>query len=548
MQDRDVIKNLLARRGDMDSTYNHWSSLYQELRDFVSPASGRFALGENPNKSARNKKVIDSTAGIGLRTLKSGLMAGMTSPSRPWFRLAAGDEDAQDDPEAQAWAYRVRSTMFDVFRASNVYRMLNTCYNDVGLFGTFGGLIVPDFDTVIKCHSFPIGSFRIENGASGRAEYLHRDVKMTVGQVVKMFGVEACSRQVRDAFGKGNLHQPVTVRQAIEPRTGRDSFSPLSRDMPFASYYWEAGESDRLLQESGYEVNPILAPRWETVDYEPYSISSPGMDALGDAIQLQVQHRDKALANQKSYNPPLQGPGGVRARTLPGGVTTIDTHDIQKGGLRPIYQVQPDVSGLVMDIQETQHRIRDAFFVPLFLMTAESDRRQITAREIAERHEEKLLALGPVLESLDHSLLQPLIETTFHYMQKAGMIPPPPDSIAGKPVNIEYISALAQAQRAVGVAPMERTIGFAATLEQIQPGAMDNIDGDQTIREFSEQIGAPPDMMRAPQDVAKMRQSRAQAAQQQQMLEQAQPLANAAKLVSEASARGVEGIQSGSPI
>jgi Bacteriophage head to tail connecting protein len=34
-------------------------------------------------------------------------------------------------------------------------------------------------------------------------------------------------------------------------------------------------------------------------------------------------------------------------------------------------------------------RIKRAFYADLFLMMAESDRREITAREIDERHEEK---------------------------------------------------------------------------------------------------------------------------------------------------------------
>ena len=45
-----------------------------------------------------------------------------------------------------------------------------------------------------------------------------------------------------------------------------------------------------------------------------------------------------------------------------------------------------------------------------------SDRRQITAREIEERHEEKLLMLGPVLERLNDELLRPLIDRTFNIM------------------------------------------------------------------------------------------------------------------------------------
>jgi len=52
-----------------------------------------------------------------------------------------------------------------------------------------------------------------------------------------------------------------------------------------------------------------------------------------------------------------------------------------------------------------ENRIERSFYVDLFLMLANSDRRQITAREIEERHEEKMLMLGPVLQRLNDELL-----------------------------------------------------------------------------------------------------------------------------------------------
>ena len=64
-------------------------------------------------------------------------------------------------------------------------------------------------------------------------------------------------------------------------------------------------------------------------------------------------------------------------------------------------------------IRDKENRIQRAFYEDLFLMLANSDRRQITAREIAERHEEKLLMLGPVLERIHGELLDPLIDVTF---------------------------------------------------------------------------------------------------------------------------------------
>ena len=50
--------------------------------------------------------------------------------------------------------------------------------------------------------------------------------------------------------------------------------------------------------------------------------------------------------------------------------------------------------------------INACFFADLFLMLANQTDTRMTATEVAERHEEKLLMLGPVLERL--SQLRPL--------------------------------------------------------------------------------------------------------------------------------------------
>lgn len=455
-----------------------------------------------------------------------------------------------DDPDVQKWAKVVEGRMYEVLRGSNAYRMLERCYDNLGLYGTFGAMIVADFENIIHCHSFPMGRYRIAVGDKGRVEYLHRDIPMTRANVVEMFGRENCSPELLRSFDANRLHEKVTICHAVEKRVDRDPMSPLSTDKPYASFYWEKGKQS-FLQVSGFGINPLLVPRWHSVEDEPFSVTCPAMEALGDAVQLQGQHRDKAIAIKKSYDPPLvsgANSSAVMYRNVPGGITTTQTSDLRTGGLRSIYDVQTRIDHLMMDISDTQGRIKSAFFTDLFLMTSGSDRRQVTAREIAERHEEKLLVLGPVLEALDHDLLQPLIQATFFHMQEADALPPAPESIGGRPIKVEYISALAQAQKAVGVAPMERTIGFAASLEQMIPGTMDNIDGDIALREFSKQVGGNPTMMADPDDVAAKRKARAEQAQQAEMMQNAQPLAQAASLVSEMSERGAEGIQRGAPL
>jgi len=133
-------------------------------------------------------------------------------------------------------------------------------------------------------------------------------------------------------------------------------------------------------------------------------------------------------------------------------------------------------------------------------------------------------------------------------MVEADIVPEAPEALVGMPIKVEYVSLLAQAQKAVGVAAIERTLGFAGSLAQLKPEVIDNLDGDAMLREFVDQVGPPPNTLTSPDDVAKIRQGRARQAEQQQLLEAAEPMANAAKLISEANARGAEALQRGAPL
>ena len=81
----------------------------------------------------------------------------------------------------------------------------------------------------------------------------------------------------------------------------------------------------------------------------------------------------------------MVGPPSLRnepASLLPGGITYVA--DPSGQSFRPAMEVRIDLSHLGQDIAEVQGRIKQAFYADLFLMMAESDRREITAREIDE--------------------------------------------------------------------------------------------------------------------------------------------------------------------
>ena len=170
-------------------------------------------------------------------------------------------------------------------------------------------------------------------------------------------------------------------------------------------------------------------------------------------------------------------------------------------------------------------------------MLTEIDRAQITATEIAERKEEKMLMLGPVLERLNNELLDPIIDRTFAVAQRKGILPPPPPELEDAELEVEYISILAQAQKAVSTLSIESTVAFAGNLAEVWPDAPYKIDPMQAVDEYAKAKGASPKIIRS-DDEAEERFS--EAMQQQQAAAAAEMAGSAADTAQTLSDTDVE--------
>jgi hypothetical protein len=93
---------------------------------------------------------------------------------------------------------------------------------------------------------------------------------------------------------------------------------------------------------------------------------------------------------------------------------------------------------------------------------------------------------------------------------------------------------MAQAQKLVATAGIERFVGFAGNLAQAYPEILDKIDMDQVVDEYGDMLGVPQKIVRPEEVVAAIRQQRAEAAQRQQMADNLAQAAQGAKLLSEA--------------
>lgn len=522
---------LVQRWSALKSERSSWFGHYQELSDFILPRSGRFFSQDRNNGKKRHNNIYDNTGTKALRVLAAGMMAGLTSPARPWFRLETPDKALNSHPAVKLWLSQVTGLMLTIFAKSNTYRALHSGYEELGCFGTMSNIIMPDYKNVIHHYPLTTGEYCIAQDWKGNVVTLYREFQKTVGEMVTEFGKDKCSQSVQNLWDRGSLDQWITIIHAIEPRTDRDPSKRDSLNMPWKSVYFElGGDKEKLLSESGFKNLPAIAARWANSGGDVYG-NSPGMDALGDIKQLQHQQMRKAQGIDYMVKPPLQVPSSMKGRDvdmLPGGISFVDQAG-PAGAIRTAFDVRIDLSHLLADMQDVRERIRGAFSADLFLMLANSTNSAMTATEVAERHEEKMLMLGPVVERLHSEMLDPLIETTFEHMLAAGIVPPPPQELHGMDLNVTYVSMLAQAQRAIATNGVDRFVGNLGQIASFKPDILDKFDSDTWADKYSDMLGVDPEFIVANDKVAVVRKQRAEAAARAQQVAQAEQAASAAQ-------------------
>ncbi len=519
---QQLNKQLSQLKAERLSFEPHW----RELSDFTRPRSTRFTATEVNRGDRRNSKIIDPAAVMAARTLSSGMMSGITSPARPWFRLATPDRDLMDYGPVKLWLETVEQRMNEVFNRSNLYQSLPLMYEDLGTFATGAMAVVADPQRVIRTVPFPTGSFYIANGADLSVDTAVREFSMTVRQVITEFGMDAVSDTVKSQWNSGQYGQWVNVVHAVYPNLDRQTGKLEAKHKAYKSVYYEANSTDdKLLRESGYDEFPIMAPRWEVNGEDVYGSSCPGMVALGSVKALQLLQRRKAQMIDKITNPPLQAPASIKSQrisTIPGGINYLPMADVNNQ-IKPLFQIPANgTNGLLEDIQDTRQIIDHAYFVDLFRMMQTVNTRSMPVEAVAEMREEKLLMLGPVLQRLDSELLDKLINRTFSVMAENNLLPVPPDEMQGMQLKVEYISVMAQAQKAIGVSSIERFIGFTSGIGQFKPDALDKINVDETIDAYAASIGVPPSVVATNEQVAQIREQRAQQQAMAQQMQMAQ--------------------------
>lgn len=531
---------LLGLRVNRYSWWTHW----RELADYFLPRRYKWIV--TPNQMARgspiNQHILDSTGVICARNLASGLVSGKSSPTRPWFKLRVGTVDSTQTGPVSLWLKECERILYLIFAESNFYNSIAQYYFDLVIFGTATMLIYEDYENVINCINPCAGEYYIDIDGKYRPTIFYREFTMTVSAVVDEFGYDHCSESIQSLYddpGGANLTRELIVAHSIEPNNdGRGPGFGFSDKFAFRELYWEWGGSaspqgsnyqpQGFLRRKGYLDQPNITCRWDIVSNDAYG-RSPGMDALPDQKQVQLESKRKAQAIDKMVNPPLVADMQLKnqpASLLPGGMTYLQGFaSTGKPAISSIYDTHNfPVEGITADIEMAQQRLSKTFFNDVLMTASQFETRSnVTAVEWNMRKSESMVALGPALDRIDNECLGPTIDRVFGISSRAGILPPAPQEIQGQMISINYVSMLKQAQDATAASGIEALLKLGGELEGIKPGSMMNIDVDYAIDKYSALQNNDPKLIRSPKELAQLRDQEAkqqQAAQQAQIAEQ----------------------------
>jgi Bacteriophage head to tail connecting protein len=536
-----------AMRNWRYSWWSHWA----RLAEFFKPRRYHWLVVANRMNrgSAINDSIIDATGTLALNTCASGMWAGLTNPSRQWFKIEPQVPNTQLDGDGKAWLDDLAETVYTVLSKSNFYSIMAQAFEDLPLFGTAPVIIYEDFDDIIRCYLPCAGEYYNKVGARLSVDTHAREFTLTVQQIVEMFTIENCPPEIVQLWrqGGGSLSQEFVVGHLIEPnfelssRDGHKSIKVIAGSFTYREFYWLRGQKTaQPLSRRGFRTKPFFCMMWSRVSNDPYG-RSPCMDALGDNKQIQMETKRKGEFIEKLVRPPMGANTELRnepSSIIPGMITYMSTEGGKKG-FWPLFEVQPAaLAPLIQDIDVVSKRIEKALFVDVFMAITQMEGVQPRNElELTKRDLERLQKLGPVIDLVEGELSQ-AIHRVIDICQRRRLFKPMPQSLRNTPLKVSFESLMRLAQRSAASVAMKDTLATMGELSSAAkaagvPDPLRVMNLDKAARKYADLNNFPSDCLFTEDEVEKHDQAREEATKQAQAPQLAMAGVNAAKTLSQ---------------
>ncbi len=253
------VNDLNQRWEALRTKRSSWDVAWDDLSRHFLPFKFRSDMDSDAGRKPEilNKKIVDTTGILDMRTLAAGMQGGMTSPVRPWFKITLEDEEAAKQHEAGEWLDEVSRRMLTLLHNSNFYNSIHGLYADLGTFGTALMLETADW-TGLNFQLVRAGEYVLDVNDKNEVDTFFRRMLMSARQILLKFGEQNVPEAVKNAAKNRNataFDQRFEVIHGVFPRRDPVYGKLGGGNMPFASVYWmrfsDGGGKPHLLRESG---------------------------------------------------------------------------------------------------------------------------------------------------------------------------------------------------------------------------------------------------------------------------------------------------------
>jgi hypothetical protein len=509
----DIIRRVEKMKGDRATWEAHW----EDVSTFAAPRYGG-VVGIRPKGSKRMERVFDTTAMDANDTFAAGMFGHLCSGK--WFTL----KGKRDDEIADEWFSEATRILLEQVSMSNFGQIGYEMFKKLGVIGTACLLVEPGDVTTLNFREFHIGSFFIMENDQGLIDTVYRRFKYTARQAVQDFGLENVGHSVLKAYQDSKKRdEEFEFIHAVFPRNDRDSAKLDRGNMVFESLYI-AVKDKHLIEESGFPEMPFIVVRLEVESGEVYG-RSIGMKKLPEVKLLNKKVKLRIKAFEKKVDPPLQIPDDgfiMPLRTTPGGINyyRANTND----------RIQPlvtdiDLSPCFIIEEGLRKSINHAWYVDLFALLADTEKATMTATEVMEKVEEKLILLMPLLGRLQAEWFDFMIARCLALLIRVGLISEPPEGI--ETYEVEYMGKLAIALKLGEIKSFNTAMNYIGPMEETHPEVTDVLNRDAIAKGICRRMALPEEWLNDEVEIEAIREVREQQMLAQQALEAAPGLSKA---------------------
>lgn len=523
----------IRRWDELKSERSHHEGDWDEIARLMrGPARGGFTSADP--SLMRNAKALTSLPIIAQTSFAASLYGTMTNPANRWMGFSIPDQDLAQYQPVKLWLDAVSRITLASFRpsVSTFYTNAMPFFSDIACFGNAAQYdeARPSEGKILDL-TLSMAEIVWEIDAFGRVVGVIRKTRLSPVAAARWFGIDnlptRMAQQAKDGVHeKRDFYQHVRLNDDWEPRR----LGP--RGKRWVSLHI-AADDRAVIREGGYDDMPFDAARWEvdtgqTYGYGPGSVALPDVrmaNRMDDANMRSAQFAadpTKLAPDRESW--PISGVvrpgstiyGGVNAR----GERMIHTLDRSSG------------TGLTIEMyQQRLNSIREAFHNTLLSLTS---RTGVTEVEALEYQEQRLRLQAPNMGRVQEEYLAPKTARRFAMLWKAKQLPPPPPELGGMPLDVEYLSAAAMAQKSAEGAAIIRLANDIAPLAQLKPRLMERLAEDDYLEALQEARGVPARVIKSREQADEETQQRQQQQQMAGALEMAQSAGGAMRDMAQA--------------